>query len=154
MQQDAPRPMTPEETHELTERVGFVGATGALVAGGVQAMLKKKANELADNILKAAGVAAGFDESNPLHITYLQAFVKTAKESCVDCWQGLDHIRKIASHESMRETYEGLEILEKWACILEKTAFTPDEDMAQLHEDPEMFQEFANLRNDLRTATL
>lgn len=146
--------MTPAEQRELGEQVGLLGTTGALVAGGVRAMLKKKATELADGILKAAGVESGFDMDNPLHVTYLQEFIKKAKTSCVDCWQDLDHVRKIASHEAMRETYSGLLILEKWANILEKTALLPDAQLAQLQEDPQMFQEFANLKNDLRSATL
>lgn len=146
--------MTAEEAKALGDQLGFIGATGALVGKGVQVMLKKKANELADGILKSAGAHEGFDLDNPLHIAYLQEFVKKAKESCVDCWHGLDHVRKVASRDAMRETFDGLLILEKWAAILEKTALLPDAQLSQLQEDPEMFQEFANLRNNVRQTTL
>lgn len=145
-------PTTPnEEDQALGEHLGFAGATGALLAGGVQAMLKKHAAAIADSIIKAAGLGDTFDVTNRQHVTHVQAFVKRAKASCETCWHDLDHVRKVASHGAMRETYTGLLMLEKWVDVMDKTA---NATLAQLADDPQTFQELAQLRDDLRTATV
>lgn len=145
------QPATEDDAKALGEQAGFFGATGALLAGGVQAMLKKHAAEIANTVIKSAGLGDTFDGHNRQHVAHVQAFVKRAKMSCEACWSDLDHVRKVASHDSMRETYTGLLMLEKWVNLVEKTA---NATLAQLADDPQTFQDFAQLKDDLRTNTV